>query len=300
MLHIGSTKTGSSALQATLERRRDELLAAGVLYPTHGIASSAHHLLAAAIHPGAWRMHEAALGPDRDAHFDATVAAIRAEADAHGAHTLVLSSEYFWESFPLSVYRRLRRAFSPARFELVAYLRRQDEWAASAYVQAVKSGEGADPAQWVDRVLMRPRSGLHYFRVINRWATLLGAPVTVLRYGDVKQDVYGAFCAALGFKVSAEVDNPRVNPSPSVEGVHRLLELNRSDTPEEVKRLLRQSIVRRYGAKTGEPFRLPADVAQRLLDEGQVSDDLICHRLLGRPPPLFVRSHGGVHPPTQR
>ncbi|HJK96224.1 MAG TPA: hypothetical protein RMF84_03335, partial [Polyangiaceae bacterium LLY-WYZ-14_1] len=90
VLHIGSTKTGSSALQTTLYRRREEVLAAArALYPAHGVVptAGAHHLLAAALHPNAWRMHADMIGEDRAAFFANTAAAIRAQVEATGAET---------------------------------------------------------------------------------------------------------------------------------------------------------------------------------------------------------------------
>jgi len=291
VLHIGSTKTGSSALQATLYARRQTLLEeAKTLYPDRGIASSAHHLLAASIHPGAWRMHVTELPEDRDAYFADTAAAIREDVAATGADTLILSSEYFWGSFPPALYKTFGAAFGDFSIEVVAFLRRQDEWAISSYLQAVKNGEKRSFRDWARVALLRPASGLHYFRVVNRWAYFLEAEeVHVLRYAEARDHVYGSFCERIGLAVQTDFEVARVNPSPSAEGLALLLETNRSDAPDEEKKERRRQIMRSYkseGASTAAAL-MTAEEREEMLRAGQTSDRLIAERFLRDDRPLF-------------
>lgn len=298
VLHIGSTKTGSSALQSTLFDRRDALAAAGVLYSTAGVAAGAHHLLAAAIHHGAWQMHPDAIPDDRAAYFADTARAIREEAITAGAHTIVVSSEYFWESFAPGVYKTFAAAFAPMSFELVAFIRRQDEWAMSSYLQAVKNGESQSFSEWAQRRILRPNSGLHYFRVINRWAYFLAAdPVHVIRYQDAKANVYKAFCEAIGIEVDTDIAMGRVNPSPSPEGLRRLLEVNRADLDEESKKRERRAIMRTHQAEGGSTLLLSEAERETVLKGEQASDRLIAQRFLGRDGPLFDPAPA-VEPPS--
>lgn len=278
VLHIGSTKTGSSALQATLFARREELVAAGALYSASGVAAGAHHLLLAAIHPGAWRMHLADLPADREAYFRATAAAIRAEADAAGVGTILLSSEYLWGSQPLNVYERFRAAFPGATFEVAAFVRRADEWAGSSYLQAVKSGETRDFGDYMRQVLFKPNSGLHAFRVVNRWAHMLDAATSVIRYEAVKANVFAAYCAAVGLDVDTAVEMARVNPSPTAEGTAELLQVNRSDAPEDEKKKRRREIMRTHRAHHGTNSVMSAAERAELLTVSAKSDRLLAAR----------------------
>ncbi len=256
VLHIGSTKTGSSALQSTLFERRDALAKAGVLYSMSGVAASAHHVLAASIHPGAWRMHVNDLPEDRSAYFDEQCAAIKAEAAAMDAHTIVLSTEYFWGSFEPSIYHRVRDAFEGYPIEVVAFVREPDEWVMSSYLQAVKSGESRDFDDWFSVAINRWHSGIHCFRVIHRWDLLLKAQKThVVRYADARKNVFKAFCEVVGIDVDTSLLPKVVNPSPSPEGYRLLLELNQSDLPDGDKASERRRIMAAHRATSpSEPM----------------------------------------------
>lgn len=291
VLHIGSTKTGSSALQATLYARRRALLEdANALYPDHGIASSAHHLLAAAIHPGAWRMHAGELPEDRGTFFTDTAAAIQEDARVTGADTLVLSSEYFWGSLPRWTYKAFAAGFPDWPVEIVAFVRRQDEWAISSYLQSVKHGERRPFGDWAKAALLKPASGLHYFRVINRWVYFLNArKVHVVRYADARDNVFDAFCQRLGLSTRTDFEVARVNPSPSAEGLARLLDVNRSDLPDEEKKERRRHIMRTHTSNEPSTATLmSAEEREAVLTAGQISDRLIAEHFLEDDRPLFA------------
>jgi len=293
VLHIGSNKTGSSALQSTLFNRRETLLAeAGALYSGHGVVARAHHLLAGALHPGAWRLHRDVL-PDeeaeRAAYFEEIVTAIRREAEGAGANTVILSSEYLWGSLPPVAYKRLAAAFPEHSVELVAFVRRPDEWAMSSYLQAVKCGEDQPFDDWFRKRLTGLNSGLYYFRVINRWAHFLAADrVHVIRYEDVRDNVFAAFCAAAGLAVDTAVEMAQVNPSPSPEGLERLLAVNRSDATAENKAERRGEIMSAYRADGPSSAALMSDeMREEIFSAVRTSNRLMARHFLDLEEPLY-------------
>ncbi len=291
LLHVGSTKTGSSALQATLYEQREALLANGILYSKKGTAASAHHLLAAALHPNAWAMHKADLPQDRTAYFRETAAAIIEEARATGADTIVVSSEYFWYVFREAVYGELAAAFSDVAIEIVAFLRRPDHWAVSSYLQAVKNGEARSFEEWLDSMLSRRNSGIYFFPLLERWQRMVDArKVHVIIYErEVKGNVLAALCAQTGLAgAGLDVVPGQVNPSPDAEGVRRLLELNRSALPEEEKQRRRREIMRHHVLKRDrEPFSVDARTRLRILKATVPSNRAIRERYVGGEGPLF-------------
>ena len=57
LLHIGRHKTGSSAIQAALYRRREDLKQRGYLYPLSGLANELNHQnIAWAVIDGFWAL----------------------------------------------------------------------------------------------------------------------------------------------------------------------------------------------------------------------------------------------------
>lgn len=293
LLHIGATKTGSSALQHALFTARDALREAGVHYSERGVVSFAHHLLFAALEPGeVWTIHADRLPADRAAFFRETAAAIRDEAAAHGCDTILLSSEYLWGVFDPPLYAAVRDAFDGLAIELCCFLRRQDEWIVSSYLQAVKHGESRDFRDWYAWVETSDPIGFDYFAVIDRWAKGLAARgVNIAIYGrKARCDVVAAFCDATGLPgVATQIGEKLVNPSPNRRGLELLLAVNRSDLDVADKADLRRAIARSYAARPGaQAVALDPDLHERIIARGrQVNARLKRIYLGGMTTPLF-------------
>lgn len=272
-----------------LHKRRGELAAVGAHYSAHGIASGAHHLVAAAVHPSAWRMHADALPEDRDAYFAETARQILSDADAAGHETVVLSSEYLWGSFPADLYKSFRAGFPDCKFEVVAYVRRPEAWVVSSYLQALKNGEPRTFTEWFDNWKGRWASGIHYFRVINRWNYFLEADkVHVVRYDQVKANVYKAFCDAIGIAPdNMDVPGKLVNPSPSFESIEKMLEVNQSDLPDAEKGERRRLIMRNQNPSSRAHEVLAASEREEIVRLTHASNQLLEKWFVRDGAPLF-------------
>lgn len=287
ILHIGATKTGSSALQTALSKGETTLAREGVLYSAQGRVSHAHHLLIAAIHPSAHRLHENDLPADREAWFRHTTGAILEEARSRGCDRVVLSSEYCWGVFPTTVYRSLGDAFAGLDVEIILFLRRPDDWAVSSYLQAVKSGSLGTFEDWLAKTSRRPASGFNFLSVIEHWKKKIGAKkVTAIPYEvALFRTVTSAFCRAVGIpEMALPASDAIVNPSPDKGAVQRLLHINRSNLPTSVKAAERS-------AELSEAFiwgtRAPFDV------DPIIRADIM--ERFGRPYWLALARYGGPH-----
>jgi hypothetical protein len=130
-LHIGIGKTGTSAIQRTLDQNYHCLLSQGVLYPLSGReGQAAHHWLAPFGAPE--------LGPTEEALYDA----LDAELDASPASVAILSSEQFCYCTP-GVVEGVARRFDKHDVKIIFFVRRQTELVPSAFIQKVRSGEAA-------------------------------------------------------------------------------------------------------------------------------------------------------------
>ncbi len=210
-LHIGTHKTGTSALQTFLTRRGADLDRCGVHYVRAGLGQGiAHHSLS-------WAVRGQYIG--ENAVWDEA----RAEIAAHRHMPTAMSSEAFWFTDPEKLQPELKDA-GPIR--IVAYLRRQDRYLQSLYKQAVTGGRPQSFEDWYARTGKRG----DYLSIVRRWAEVFGPENIMLRPYDRaggRIDVTEDFFSAVGVDVAsllAQRKRQSHNPSPRLE----LLELYRA------------------------------------------------------------------------
>lgn len=251
LLHIGSTKTGSSAIQKYCFKNRGVLLEHGIYYPNHGVKAAAHHLLAAALHPTARGLHKSdfnALDVTKEEYFDQTAQKIMQTAKSHGAHTVLLSSEYLWGAFGPEFYSHWNSAFSECEIKLTALLRRPDNWIQSSYMQAVKSGNKQEFENWYPTFRNRPTSGSNYFDVIHAWNNGFCRSGVILEdYNELlKSSNFIPAFLELITGVSSQnfpMFEQRTNPSPTADMLNLLLLVNQSNMSPEDKAKVRKVIM---------------------------------------------------------
>lgn len=210
-IHIGTHKTGTSALQSFLGGRADELDKKGVHYLRSGrAAGKAHHELS-------WGIRE---------RHGADLAAwdgVRTELKANASARQVLSSEAFWFTDPAGVKAQLGGVED---LRIVMYLRRQDKYLQSLYKQTVAGGRRISFQQWREKFHFRG----DYLTVVKQWADAFGKDALEIRpyeRGGRTVDVVQDFLSLLGIDAAAEFERKaagRNNPSPRRE----LMELIRA------------------------------------------------------------------------
>lgn len=239
-VHIGATKTGTSALQSHLYLARAKLSQAGILYPDIGVVSNAHHLLFAAVHPSAWHLHRDDLPgqeAERIAFFDTLLDQIFEAQSYLKARHIVLSSEYLWGVLPSRIADRVHQRFKGHDVRLIAAVRRQDMWLEASYLQAVKFGVRKSFEEWREEFQKRPVSGFDYGNVLKSWEEILEPIEThFVAYKFVDRTKYTKAMVDLicDTKISSKVV-PRkavtINPSPTLDGLQALLGGDRSEKP---------------------------------------------------------------------
>lgn len=164
VLHIGTYKTGTTAIQKHLHGLRATLRASGVLYPDTGVPAESslhgHHELAAVF----W-----SLSPDA-ARVEAQYGALRAEIASSGADTVLISSEQFCS---VNDPRHLAAALGLRRIEIVISLRPQDELLNALYYTSLV---GAHHVLSPDEYAEGPVDAiLDYHALIGRWRSAFPA-----------------------------------------------------------------------------------------------------------------------------
>ncbi|WP_395644816.1 hypothetical protein [Terricaulis sp.] len=199
-LHIGWSKTGTTAIQRTLEENRGRLAEAGFTYPGRERHHAALFRTLTRTLPGVNAAREAAR----------TITEMRA---APG--DLIISSEGF-ASLPAGLVR-VFFALPRTRVIVVAYVREQADRFASHYQQQVKAdlesrtfAEFAAPLQ------------IDWTPLLDDWAAAFGRENLIVRTYD--DDVVSDFLDVLGVDAGA-LDIPAGDPNPSIGGA--LLEAKR-------------------------------------------------------------------------
>ncbi|HTU83824.1 MAG TPA: hypothetical protein VMF61_17000 [Candidatus Acidoferrales bacterium] len=183
LLHIGTHKTGTTSIQATVAHNAAIFARAGILVPRSGLALTKGGNLQYGHHNLAWELN------DIDALFDprdGTMVQTLEEIAAAKARVAILSSEDFeWLHAKPAVLQRLASDFASIgyRVAVVLYLRRQPEYVQAIYVEGSKSG-----------FLMNYNS---VFREVVATGTFVPDPRVVNRfeYGPLAGAYAGAFGA---------------------------------------------------------------------------------------------------------
>jgi len=294
LLHIGQSKTGTSAIQAFLAQNRRELSASGVLYPQVRVGRllldvQSHNAVADAL------VGVTSIYPHLTAqqYFDQ----FRAEAERTGAEQMVLSAEHFFGGQPrvwdvpdedayLAGYAKKIEALTGwlrgHEITVLVYLRPQVEWLASAIGQAIRY-EGLMQGRRIyesDRQYFEmSRPLLRYSRLLDLWRRIL-APATMLVIPYRREDLVGGDSVS-DFLVRSQLDHlclssaitqADVNPSLSVEYLEVKKLLNREPRTKSQERVAIECLDRlSRQSSRARSYQLDDEVVATIVD--YVADD---------------------------
>lgn len=167
-IHIGTHKTGTSALQAFCWKHRKVLFDLGVDYPDTGIYGNGHHVLS---HKwGGW-LNTKKLNSNPEEQWDKLSRYISTKPDTK----IVISSERFTG---LGISGGGREAISyiankldTADVKIIGYIRRQDEFAESIFKQGVR---GNSIRSSIDDFIENLPGYFDYYKMFKNWAEVFG------------------------------------------------------------------------------------------------------------------------------
>ncbi|WP_370336433.1 glycosyltransferase [Parvularcula marina] len=212
VIHIGATKTGSTFLQHYMDQNRPALLREGIWYPERGLFQQEG------------RPHKIA------GHANFAPAAVRNKPFLLNylldglrlmkgrVHTIVLSSEAFFLNAKADMLAEYFRGFD---VQMIAYLRRQDEWANAQYAEFVAGGAvgriDKEFTEWLESAETAER--LNYLNVLNRWNERIGRENIIVRPYERSQfvdgDLIADFAAAANLPALTDLPRPEKGKSNS-------------------------------------------------------------------------------------
>ncbi len=207
-IHIGTPKTGSTALQRYARARQPYLASKGVDFLVRGRRGSYNDL---AVHLRREKRRAAAeVGAD-----------IRRRIAESEAKTFVLTSEMFTGGDP-ALLREALALEEPFETRIVGYFRRQDRYLESAYKQKMKTGKVQPGFQnYIDKF---GTAGGEYDRIVKGWIDGWPEALFLFRRFEpqalARGDVVHDFMGLLGLDIEADGKPPSdeiANPTPSID-----------------------------------------------------------------------------------
>jgi len=140
ILHIGISKTGTTAIQNFLYKNKEKLLEQGILYPSTGLFKSPN---VAAHYNIAWSIFKhVGVDVNKIPTFEQILKNLEKELREYKPLKVIISSEsfmHFRRPHIKTLAEGLKDLFQ--KMKVVVYLRRQDRWIESSYAQVLKTGE---------------------------------------------------------------------------------------------------------------------------------------------------------------
>jgi hypothetical protein len=269
-LHIGTHKTGSTAVQAFAARFQGDLQARGLLYPEAGRPrvkrfASGHHLLP-------WsRMEHVNWKPawgDRAAEPVRVWDDLREELERSACDRALISTEEF-DVLDDEGVGFVAHRLEGLDVEVICYLRRLDEFLQSYYAtEVLYHGETRD----LDAYMQDTRTTLDHFELVERWRRHFGqANVRIgfyaksgLRNGDIVADLFeqaGIDVAGIGDTKRARFVNWGAPSAQTIETIRRLNERRAPST------LVRAAVIAARLLPVGSRFDLLTETQRKELVE---------------------------------
>ena len=303
IIHIGTEKTGSKAIQDYLNRNRTALTRAKILYPKPlGDAQLSQWQFVAAVHPHPWRQD---IGRSLNIFDEDSRAAFKSnlihdlEKQFHQypqTETLILSSEHFQSRLPdaqsiLDLKRLLSRWVN--RFWIVVYFRRQDQFAVSLLSTRIKSFVPMKKTE-LQQELGAPRRYFDYLALFDLWGSVFGRDAILARLYQQdhwpNNDLIQDFCATAGIPHNGE-ETQRMNVSLSRKGFQFLMAVNNlfpitpGDHTNDMRRRLVDAVSENF---PGKYYPITQDQAQTFYEQFDESNEQLRQRAFENLPyPLF-------------
>ena len=285
LIHIGPSKTGTTALQAAMWAARDSMRAQGVRY-----AGRSRHSESAARAIAGLKSPLSDKGkPPPIRLWEELVRSIHRATEPR----LIFSSEFLAHSHDDAI-RRLVDDIDPARIHVAVTLRPLGKILASQWQQSIQAGSASTYDAWLDSLFNRPagsREALlwhrhRHDRLIERWAAIVGPDrVTAVVVDDRDHaHVLRMFEALLDLRVGTlELQQDLANRSLTLAEVEALRAFNESYRSAELGRALRTRVVRQGVASHLKARKPEADEArietpQWALDRaGEVAREMVAN-----------------------
>lgn len=243
-LHIGWSKTGTSAVQKQLDLQFEELKSKGILYSkVMQMNDQAHHHFALAF--------KGIHGYPPKYNVDTVIKLLNEEMDSNQCESLILSSELSPHYFNNPKFMNWISRFDEVK--ILATVRRQSELLLSLFNQLVKDPQVRFQGTFFQLAISNfPK--VNYFQHLQAWARHFGDDnIKLFLYSsEIVQQVVNYF--NLSFKESTE--DRIVNPSLPNNLLHLMQQKTKGMNDPEQYRKVREKLLVEYKNITSKPNKM--------------------------------------------
>lgn len=248
-IHIGTGKTGTTALQSFFLINSSKLRRDGVIYPKFGLAGKGHHLLGH-LWGGGWMPSSYVKGMDSESAWKRILSIYESSSKSVLISTEALGSNVM--NHPERA-KELKAHLEGAKVKIIVYLRRQDLHFESVYSQRVRGGletksfHDAEPPEFYD-----------YAAFSNGLAEVFGEENIIVRPYErsayLDKSIYEDFMSILGVSVGAGYNVPDKDQNPRLyrSSVEFLRLTNKIDMIWEERHLFNEMIMRLHRKQSNE------------------------------------------------
>ncbi|WP_110648371.1 hypothetical protein [Salinicola peritrichatus] len=259
-LHVGWSKTGTSAIQAQIQAQRESFLAQGILYPQSLQWPDHSH------HPFALAFRNAGVYASDMAPAQA-IEKLQQEIDASSAESVLISSELSPFYFDNPRFRQLAAEYFQ-RVKVIFTLRCQSELLLSLFNQLVKDPNVRYPSS-LFALAMNNINWLNYNQNVKRWTDVVGQEnIVIVPYG---RDVVDRFLMLFGvvYKQAEAGQSTIVNPSVPTRCLSMIQEQGRHAGDNDSFLAIRDRIITasKYVANDNDKYELFSVPEQQSFDQ---------------------------------
>lgn len=238
-LHIGWSKTGTSAVQSQLDANYSELKTRGILYSkTMQMNDNAHHHFALAF--------RSTTGYPAKYNIPDALSILEKEIVEAGCHSAIISSELSPFYFDNPRFQKWAEQFS--NIKVIATVRPQSEVILSLFNQLIKDPQVRYKTS-IFNLTINNIANLNYFQNIKKWSNKVGKEnVLIVNYQD---GVVDSFLTLFDLSTKEVGGLKIVNPSLPTEILLALQDQAKGvDNPADYKKI-RDSLVEQYKTNPG-------------------------------------------------
>jgi hypothetical protein len=216
-LHIGTAKTGTSAIQNFIVSNSDRFIENGIYYPKTGRVNNCHHGIAF------YWSNNNAYKIDFNIPED-QLTRLSEELNLLKSKNILISSECLGMS-EVS-WEELISTFPHTNVKIIIYFRRQDQFLASRYMELVKGNQIIQtPDEWIENNLF-PKEYIEILQGLEAYFDKKNIIIRIYEQGQfVGGSIFSDFCNIFPISLTKEFLIPNINFNPHLS--RNALEFNR-------------------------------------------------------------------------